>query len=94
MPELPQKHSGFTKSNAYQNFARLVNSLVKSNRSKSVTVYDVAAFDTQNKIKDNPPFSVIHEPPDDFIDHLVEGQETNLGIETSLVNLHFALKQE
>ena len=92
--ESPQKHSSFNKSNAYQNFAPSVNSSVKSNRSKAETVYDIAEFDTQDKIKDNPPFSVIHESPDEFIDHLVEGEETNLGIKTSSVNLHFALKQD
>ena len=92
--ESPQKHSSFNKSNAYQNFAPSVNSSVKSNRSKAETVYDTDEFDTQNKIKENPPFSVIHESPDEFIDHLVEGEETNLGIKTSSLNLHFALKQD
>ena len=92
--ESPQKYSRFNKSNAYQNFAPSVNSSVKSNRSKAETVYDTDEFDTQNKIKENPPFSVIHESPDEFIDHLVEGEETNLGIKTSSVNLHFALKQD
>ena len=91
--KLPQKHSSFNKSNAYQNFTPSVNSSVNSNRSKTETVYDIAAFDTQNKIKDDPPFSVIHESSDEFIEHLVEGEETNLGIKTSSVNLHFALKQ-
>ena len=45
-------------------------------------------------LKKTPPFSVIHESPDEFIDHLVEGEETNLGIKTSSVNLHFTLKQD
>ena len=45
------------------------------------------------KIK-NPPFSVIHESPDEFIDDLVEGKETNLGVKTSSFNSHFALKQD
>ena len=36
----------------------------------------------------------MRESPDEFIDHLVEGKETNLGIETSSVNLHFTLKQD
>ena len=92
--ESPQKHSSFNKSNAYQNFAPSLNSSVKPNRSKAETVYDADEFDTQNKIKENPPFSVIHESPDEFIDHLVEGEETNLGIKTSSLNLHFALKQD
>ena len=92
--ESPQKHSSFNKSNAYQNFALSVNSSVESNRSKAETVYDIVEFDTQNKIKGNSPFSVIHESPDEFIDHLVEGEETNLGIKTSSLNLHFALKQD
>ena len=92
--ELPQKHSSFNKGNTYQNSAPSVNPSVKSNRSNAETVYDIAAFDTQNKIKDNPPFSVIHESPDEFIDHLVEGEETNLGIKTSSISLHFALKQD
>ena len=92
--ELPQKHSSFNKGNTYQNSAPSVNPSVKSNRSNVETVYDIATFDTQNKIKDNPPFSVVHESPDEFIDHLVEGEETNLGIKTSSVNLHFALKQD
>ena len=92
--ESPQKHSSFNKSSAYQNFVPSVNSSVKSNRSKAETVYGIAEFDTQNKIKDNPPFSVIHESLDEFIDHLVEGEETNLGMKASSVNLHFALKQD
>ena len=92
--ELPQKHSSFNIDNTYQNSAPSLNPSVKSNRSNAETVYDIAAFDTQNKIKDNPPFSVIHESPDEFIDHLVEGEETNLGIKTSSVNLHFAFKQD
>ena len=92
--ELPQKHSSFNKGNAYQNAAPSVNLSVKSNRSNAETVYDIATFDTQNKIKDNPPFSVAHESSDEFTDHLVEGEETNLGIKTSSVNLHFALKQD
>ena len=92
--ELPQKHSSFNIDNTYQNSAPSLNPSVKSNRSNAETVYDIAAFDTQNKIKDNPPFSVIHESPDEFIDHLVEGEETNLGIKTSSVNLHFVLKQD
>ena len=45
-------------------------------------------------LKKTVPFSVIHESPDEFVDHLVEGEETNLGIKTSSVNLHFALKQD
>ena len=77
----------------YQNSAPSVNPSVKSN-SNAETVYDIAAFDTQNKINDNPPFSVIHESPDEFIDHLVEGEEMSLGIKTSSVNLHFTLKQD
>ena len=92
--ESAQKYSSFNKSNAYQNFAPSLNSSVKSNRSKAETVYDTHEFDTQNKIKENPPFSVIHESPDEFIEHLVEGEETNLGIKTSSVNLDFALKQD
>ena len=62
--ESPQKHSSFNKSNAYQNFAPSVNSSVESNRSKAETFYDIVEFDTQNKIKGNSLFSVIH------IDHL------------------------
>ena len=37
---------------------------------------------------------LIHESPDELIDHLVVGQETNLGIKTSSTNLDFALKQD
>ena len=37
---------------------------------------------------------LIHESPDELIDHLVVGQETNLGIKTSSTNLEFALKQD
>ena len=36
----------------------------------------------------------MHESPDEFTKHLVEGEETNLGIKTSSVNLHFTLKQD
>ena len=36
----------------------------------------------------------MHESPDEFTEHLVEGEETNLGIKTSSVNLHFTLKQD
>ena len=36
----------------------------------------------------------MHESLDEFIDHLVEGEETNLGMKASSVNLHFALKQD
>ena len=95
--EFPRKHFSFNISNTYQNFAPSVNSSVKSNRSKTETVYDIAAFGTQNKItqnkiKGNPPFSVIHESSNEFIDHLVEGQES--GIKTSSVSLHFALKKD
>ena len=68
--ESPQKHSSFDKSNGYQNFAPLVYSSVKSNRIKTETVYDIVAFDIQKKIIDNPPISVIHESPDEFIDQL------------------------
>ena len=57
-------------------------SSVKSNRSKAETVYDTAEFDTQSKVKGNPPFSVIHESPDEFIDHSDEGKGANLGIKT------------
>ena len=92
--ESPEKHSSFNKSIAYQNFAPSLNWSVKSNRSKAETVYGTAEFNIQNKIKDNPPFSAIHESSDELIDHLVEGEETNLGIKTSSVNLHFALKQD
>ena len=92
--ESPQKFSSFNKSNTYQNFTPSVNSSVNSDRNKAETIYDIAAFDTQNKIKENPPFSIILELTDEFIDHLVEGEETNLGIKTSSVNLHFALKQD
>ena len=73
--ESPQKYSSFNKSNAYQTFAPSVNSSVKSNRSKAETVYDIAEIDSRNKIKGNPPFSVIHESPDEFIDHLAEGEK-------------------
>ena len=50
--ELPQKHSCLNESNTYQNLAPSVNSSVKSNKDKTETVYDIAAFDTRNKIKD------------------------------------------
>lgn len=56
-----------------------MNFISKSNRSKVEPVY---AFDTQNQIKGNPPFSVMHESPDEFIDHLAKGKEINLGVET------------
>ena len=80
--ESPQNHPSFNKNKAYQNFARSVNSSVKSNRSRAEIVYDIAEFDIQSKIKDNPPFSVIHESPDEFIDHLDEGKGANLGSKT------------
>ena len=70
-----KKHSSFNKSHAYQNFTPSVNSSVKSNRSKAETVYDTAEFDTLNKIKDNLPFSVIHDTTDEFVDHLVTGKK-------------------
>ena len=73
--ESPQKYSSFNKSNTYQTFAPSVNSSVKSSRTKAETVCGIAEIDTRNKMKDNPPFSVIHESPDEFIDHLVEGEK-------------------
>lgn len=75
--ELPQKYSSLNKINTHQNFAPSENSSAKSNKSKGENVYNIAAFDTQNKIKDNTLFSRIYESPDEFIDHFVEGQETN-----------------